>query len=120
MHRPRQALSPPVSRRAITRWRLDVDCCSAWEGVSCDVDGTVTKVSLPSRGLHGRISPSSLANLSGLIHLNLSNNALTGSLPPELMSLASLHVSFNCLDGALPSPWPLTTAVKLPLQVLNI
>ncbi|KAF0935646.1 hypothetical protein E2562_035097 [Oryza meyeriana var. granulata] len=102
-------------------WRPDVDCCGAWEGVVCDGEGTVTEVSLPSRGLHGRISPSSLAGLAGLIRLNLSHNALSGGLPPGLMHSASLlvlDVSFNSLDGALPPPPPL--AMKPPLQVLNI
>uniref|UniRef100_A0A0D9XRR0 non-specific serine/threonine protein kinase n=1 Tax=Leersia perrieri TaxID=77586 RepID=A0A0D9XRR0_9ORYZ len=106
-----------------TSWRPDVDCCTAWEGVSCGRDGMVTKVSLPSRGLHGCISPLSVANLTSLTHLNLSDNALSGSLPPELMSSLSLlviDVSFNHLDGVLLLPWPMNTGLKLPLQVLNI
>uniref|UniRef100_A0A0E0JVQ6 Leucine-rich repeat-containing N-terminal plant-type domain-containing protein n=1 Tax=Oryza punctata TaxID=4537 RepID=A0A0E0JVQ6_ORYPU len=106
-------------------WRPDDDCCHAWEGVVCDGEGTVTEVSLPSRGLHGRILPLSLANLTGLTCLNLSHNALSGGLPPELMysaSLLVLDVSFNSLDGALPPSPPLTTGLKQPLQlqVLNI
>ncbi|KAF0936030.1 hypothetical protein E2562_038337 [Oryza meyeriana var. granulata] len=101
-------------------WLPDVDCCRAWEGVACDRNGTVvTEVSLPARGLHGRISPSSLANLGSLTLLNLSHNALSGDLPPELISSTSLlvlDVSYNSLDGVLPP----TTVLKQPLQVLNI
>lgn len=106
-------------------WRPDVDCCHAWEGVVCDDEGTVTEVSLQSRGLHGSISLSSLAGLTSLTRLNLSHNALSGSLPPELMysaSLVVLDVSFNSLDGVLPPLPMLMTGLKHPLQlqVLNI
>uniref|UniRef100_A0A0D9VCC4 non-specific serine/threonine protein kinase n=1 Tax=Leersia perrieri TaxID=77586 RepID=A0A0D9VCC4_9ORYZ len=100
-------------------WRNDRNCC-AWEGITCNGTGSVTEVSLQSRGLEGQISPS-LGNLTGLLRLNLSHNSLSGHLPWELVSSSSINVldvSFNRLSGKLqdlPSP----TAVQ-PLQVLNI
>ncbi|XP_006646900.1 tyrosine-sulfated glycopeptide receptor 1-like [Oryza brachyantha] len=100
-------------------WRNDRSCC-AWEGITCNGAGVVTEVSLGSRGLEGNIS-ASLGNLTGLLHLNLSHNSLSGYLPWELVSSSSINVldvSFNRLTGELkdlPSP-----ADVQPLKVLNI
>nr|CAB3445627.1 unnamed protein product [Digitaria exilis] len=100
-------------------WQEGTDCCK-WEGVACNRNGTVTRVSLASRGLQGRISPS-LGNLTSLEHLNLSYNMLSGGLPPGLVSSSSiivLDVSFNQLMGDL-HDLPSSTADQ-PLEVLNI
>jgi Leucine-rich repeat (LRR) protein len=100
-------------------WQGGTDCCK-WEGIACNRNRTVTKVSLASRGLEGRISPS-LGNLTGLEHLNLSCNSLSGGLPPGLVSSSSiivLDVSYNQLKGDL-HELPSSTAGQ-PLKVLNI
>ena len=95
------------------------DCCE-WEGISCNGDGAVTEISLASKGLEGCISPS-LADLTGLLHVNLSHNSFSSGLPLELMSSSSiiaLDVSFNRLPGGLSERQPSTPA--LTLQVLHI
>ncbi|KAL6629147.1 hypothetical protein ACP70R_028912 [Stipagrostis hirtigluma subsp. patula] len=100
-------------------WQKSTDCCT-WEGIGCGADGTVTDISLASKGLEGQVS-ASLGELTGLLRLNLSHNMLSGGLPLELMlsnSIIVLDVSFNRLNGdlpELPSPSP-----RRPLQVLNI
>ena len=102
-------------------WRDNgTDCCK-WEGVGCNGDGAVAEVSLGSKGLEGRISPS-LADLTSLQRVNLSYNSFSGGLPLELMSSGSiivLDVSFSRLNGPLPELPSLVTADRL-LQVLNI
>uniref|UniRef100_A0A0D9WTJ2 non-specific serine/threonine protein kinase n=1 Tax=Leersia perrieri TaxID=77586 RepID=A0A0D9WTJ2_9ORYZ len=100
-------------------WVKGTDCCE-WEGINCSSDGTVTDVSLSSKGLQGHISPS-LGNLTRLLHLNLSHNLLDGSLPMELLfsrSIKVLDISFNRLDGSLPELQ--SSSDGSPLQVLNI
>ncbi|KAM3295419.1 hypothetical protein ACQJBY_037985 [Aegilops geniculata] len=99
--------------------RNSTDCC-VWEGITCGADGSVTDVSLASKGLEGHVSPS-LGNLAGLLRLNLSHNSLSGGLPLELASSDSiivLDVSFNRLGGDM-QKLPSSTPAR-PLQVLNI
>ncbi|XP_051195035.2 tyrosine-sulfated glycopeptide receptor 1-like [Lolium perenne] len=102
-----------------TSWRNGTDCCN-WEGITCRQDGTVSDVVLVSKGLEGHISES-LGNLTGLQHLNLSHNSLSGRLPLGLVSSSNitiLDVSFNQLNGTLQELLPSTPARSL--QVLNI
>ncbi|XP_034223713.1 receptor-like protein 2 [Prunus dulcis] len=90
--------SPPLN------W-TSLDCCR-WKGITCNQDGWVTRLLLPSKGLKGGISPSSPANLTHLTHLNLSHNSLLGSLETHfflsLNRLEILDLSYNSLSGALP------------------
>ncbi|CAL8150906.1 unnamed protein product [Prunus armeniaca] len=92
--------SPPLNWTSI-----DCDCCH-WKGITCDQDGWVTRLHLPSKGLKGDISPFSLANLTHLTHLNLSHNSLYGSLETQfffsLNQLEILDLSYNRLFGELP------------------
>ncbi|KAI4980096.1 hypothetical protein ZWY2020_016849 [Hordeum vulgare] len=101
-------------------WRRNSTDCCVWEGIACGADGSVTDVSLASKGLEGRVSPS-LGNLAGLLRVNLSDNSLSGGLPLELVSSDSivvLDVSFNRLGGDM-QELPSSTPAR-PLQVLNI
>ncbi|KAI0499261.1 hypothetical protein KFK09_020164 [Dendrobium nobile] len=98
-------------------WFTIDDCCK-WEGISCDGNGFVTEISLPTKGLGGSLS-SSLAGLSHLTKLNLSYNTLTGNLPTEILlcpSLVVLDVSFNRLSGKL----SMSPVGNFSLQVLNL
>ncbi|XBH61655.1 hypothetical protein VPH35_116052 [Triticum aestivum] len=84
-----------------------------------DAAKCVTDVSLASKGLEGRLSPS-LGNLTDLLRVNLSHNSLSGGLPLELVSSDSivvLDVSFNRLRGDMQE---LPSSTARPLQVLNI
>ena len=101
-------------------WRRNSTDCCVWEGIACSADGSVTDVSLASKGLEGLLSPS-LGNLAGLLRVNLSHNSLSGGLPLELASSDSiivLDVSFNRLGGDM-EELPSSTPAR-PLQVLNI
>uniref|UniRef100_A0A453ND88 Leucine-rich repeat-containing N-terminal plant-type domain-containing protein n=1 Tax=Aegilops tauschii subsp. strangulata TaxID=200361 RepID=A0A453ND88_AEGTS len=100
-------------------WQHNTDCCT-WKGITCNQDRKVTDVLLASQGLEGFISPF-LGNLTGLLHINLSRNSLSGGLPLKLVSSSSIlviDVSFNRLTGGL-SELPSSTPPQ-PLQVLNI
>ncbi|BBG92850.1 Leucine-rich receptor-like protein kinase family protein [Prunus dulcis] len=94
--------SPPLN------W-TSIDCC-CWKGITCNQDGWVTHLLLPSKGLKGGIPLSSIANLTHLAHLNLSHNSLLGSLETKLFlslnRLEILDLSYNLLSGELPLSLP--------------
>ncbi|KAH0452531.1 hypothetical protein IEQ34_019830 [Dendrobium chrysotoxum] len=105
LHDFRSNLTFSFNNTILRSWVTNDDCCQ-WEGISCDDNGFVAVLSLPIKGLGGRIS-NSLVGLSQLTQLNLSYNRLTGDLPTEILllpSLVTLDVSFNHLSGKLPRP----------------
>jgi Leucine-rich repeat (LRR) protein len=86
--------SPPLNWSSVD--------CFYWEGLSCDHNGKVTRIWLPSRHLKRSISPL-LGNLTRLTRLNLSHNSLSGALPTRFFSslnqLEILDLSYNYLAG---------------------
>ncbi|PQQ04701.1 tyrosine-sulfated glycopeptide receptor 1 [Prunus yedoensis var. nudiflora] len=104
--------SPPLN------W-TSIDCCR-WKGITCNKDGWVTHLLLPSKGLKGGLLPSSLANLTHITHLNLSHNSLYGSLETQfLMSLNRIEIldlSYNILSGELPLSLPSSNIQTLDLS----
>ncbi|KAL6283331.1 hypothetical protein ACE6H2_014260 [Prunus campanulata] len=95
-----------------------LDCCN-WKGITCNQDGWVTHLLLPSKGLKGGIPPS-LGNLTHLTHLNLSQNSLYGSLKtPFFLSLNRLEIldlSYNLLSGELPLSLPCSNIQTVDLS----
>ncbi|XP_072972546.1 tyrosine-sulfated glycopeptide receptor 1-like [Typha angustifolia] len=113
-------LSPTANNRLVVGSWNSSDCC-LWEGIGCNANGAVTRISLPAKGLMGEISPA-LANLTQLSYVDLSHNRLTGTLPSALLwssSIVTLDVSFNRLAGGLPE-LPLPIHGGLPMKVLNV
>ncbi|KAL6283430.1 hypothetical protein ACE6H2_014359 [Prunus campanulata] len=104
--------SPPLN------W-TSIDCCR-WKGITCNKDGWVTHLLLPSKGLKGGLLPSSLANLTHITHLNLSHNSLYGSLETQfflsLNRLQILDLSYNLLSGELPLSLPSSNIQTLDLS----
>ncbi|XP_078182291.1 receptor kinase-like protein Xa21 [Carex rostrata] len=91
---------------ALSSWNDSLHYCQ-WQGVRCGNrhPDRVIALSLGSLSLSGRISPS-LANLTFLKSLNLSDNLLTGNIPTEfghLSRLQFLNLSVNNLAGNIPS-----------------
>ncbi len=86
-------------------------------GVSCDANGQLTALRLPSNSLYGTL-PASLGALSALRFLDASGNfGLYGTLPPlQNSSLEELNLSDTTLTDTLPA-WlgalPALTALHL-------
>ncbi|CAK9211838.1 unnamed protein product [Sphagnum troendelagicum] len=96
--------------QAVASTWVGADPCG-WTGVTCNANGAVVSLILPSDGLLGTISPS-LANLTSLVTIILKGNNLTGPVPDGLVglkALKTLDVSDNNITGPLPT-FPATVA----------
>ncbi|XP_078174600.1 uncharacterized protein LOC144568198 [Carex rostrata] len=87
-------------------WNESLHHCQ-WQGILCGRHhpNRVTALVLDSKQLSGYISPS-LANLTFLQRMSLSDNQLRGSIPVEMGYLGRLrfvNLSVNFLDGNIPS-----------------
>ena len=88
-----------------TNWLSEVPI-SEWYGVTTNPGGRyVTRLDLAENGLWGTIPPE-LGNLAYLEFLNLHSNELRGEVPAELANLGSLEIlglENNKLQGEVPS-----------------
>ncbi|XP_058082404.1 MDIS1-interacting receptor like kinase 2-like [Magnolia sinica] len=76
-----------------------------WTGISCNILGSVTRISLPSVGLEGKLDNLSFPSFPNLLHLDLSDNTLMGTIPAHLeplYKLTSLNLSANEIIGSIP------------------
>ena len=93
-----------------TRWREaknwnTPESIDEWHGVSTDLAGFVTELSLPGNNLSGTLPPE-LGDLTHLSRLVLDGNELTATIPGELGNLAELKglvLDNNDLSGAIPT-----------------
>lgn len=86
-------------------WTNDGDPCSGFFlGVACNEHQKVANISLPGRGLSGKLSPM-VAELKCLSGLYLHYNHLRGEIPTEISNLnelVDLYLDFNNLSGSIP------------------
>lgn len=111
------ALEDP--RNVMANWNVSIqpDLC-LWNGIICNVNGSVIYLFFVKELLAGPISPS-LSNLTRLRTLDLRQNSLTGTIPPELAalpSLTSVKLSYNKLEGTIPSEFGRSTLRTLALH----
>ena len=78
-----------------TNWLSD-EPLHKWHGIQTDPEGRVTVISLTNNNLTGRLPPE-IGQLKRLVGLSLFGNRISGSIPPELGNLSKLR-SLN-LDG---------------------
>ena len=78
-----------------TNWLSDKPL-TQWRGVDTNREGRVVRLNLSNNQLSGAIPPE-LVNLSGLYRLNLCNNQLAGPIPDgfgvNLSNLVELYLS---------------------------
>ena len=86
-----------------TNWLSD-EPVHTWRGVRTNTLGEVTSLFISQNNLSGVVPPE-IGNLQKLTHLDVRDNQLTGSIPPELGQLQNLKVlnlERNQLTGSIP------------------
>ena len=86
-----------------TNWLSDA-LINEWYGVTTGVGGRVVKLDLSDNGLSG-VLPPGLGNLVNLRELLLGDNRVRGSIPPEIGSLDNLtrlELDDNEITGTIP------------------
>ncbi|XLR64894.1 hypothetical protein S83_015566 [Arachis hypogaea] len=81
-----------------------VDPCS-WRMITCNLDGSVSVLGMPSQNLSGTLSPW-VGNLTNLQSVLLQNNAISGQIPTAIGSLEKLQtldLSNNDFSGEIPN-----------------
>jgi hypothetical protein len=88
-----------------TNWWANLDPCSGWAGIGCS-GGHVTVVRMLENNLVGTLPPQ-LADLTGLMQLDISeNDGLIGPIPPLLWNITTLqtvNLAHNSLSGQIPA-----------------
>lgn len=88
-------------------WNSPRQVCHSWVGITCSPDGSrVTAVRLPGVGLYGPLPGNTLGKLDALKVLSLRSNYLSGDLPDDVSSIASLqymYLQYNNFSGGIPS-----------------
>ncbi|XP_052198403.1 receptor-like protein Cf-9 homolog [Diospyros lotus] len=116
------------SQSPMGSWKEGTDCCSLWDGITCDNEtGQVVGIDLSCGWLQGNIPPnttvfhhfphlqelyldfndfggsripSSFGHLSRLTHLKLQHSGFSGEIPMELSYLTQLmHLNLASNDG---------------------
>lgn len=99
-----------------TNWGSDRPFDS-WYGIQADAAGNITQLSLSDNGLSGSIPPE-IGRLVHLEQLNLSDNAVTGLLPVEIGDLRNLE-GLNLANTQLEGPLPAEMGNLRSLEVLD-
>ncbi|KAG2403333.1 MDIS1-interacting receptor like kinase [Vigna angularis] len=105
------------SQASLSSWTANTSC--NWLGIACDHSNHVSQINLPNIGLRGTLEYLNFSMLTNIHILNLSNNSLNGSIPPQIgvmSNLVVLDLSANKLSGIIPSE--ITQLISL--QKLNM
>ncbi|KAL4594550.1 hypothetical protein ACB092_12G026900 [Castanea dentata] len=95
-----------------------------WRGITCNNEGSITEINLAYAGLRGNLQNLNFSSFPNLLHLDLSVNKLTGTIPTNIGTLSKLQyldLSTNSLNGSLPlSLANLTQVYQLDFSLNNI
>ncbi|CAL8471298.1 g10840 [Coccomyxa elongata] len=113
------------SKSGFKGWDFTTSPCQGWTGITCNLDGRITKLDLGGWNIVGRLTPE-LSGLDQLQLLNVSGNNFTGGLsstwgaPGVFPNLVTMDLSQNYLLGGIlltqwgtPGSFPKLETLKL-------
>ncbi|CDP11076.1 unnamed protein product [Coffea canephora] len=93
------------SQSKLSSWSSSANPCSAWDGVRCNKAGRVSVINITGSGIKGTLDHLNFSSLPHLTTIELSQNALHGTIPSNIGNLSRLtYLAFwsNQLSGAIP------------------
>ncbi|CDP11087.1 unnamed protein product [Coffea canephora] len=101
------------SQSKLSSWSSSANPCSAWDGVRCNKAGRVSVINITSSGIKGTLDHLNFSSLPHLATIDLSQNALYGTIPSNIGNLSRLtYLDFydltllylfqNYLSGPIP------------------
>ncbi|KAM4075277.1 hypothetical protein ACB094_10G157200 [Castanea mollissima] len=87
-----------------------------WIGISCNPVGSVIKINLSHSSLKGSLHDFSFSSFINLEYVDLSQNSLSGTIPPQIGDLSNLiylNLSINQFCGKIPPEIGLLTNLKV-------
>ncbi|XP_042495106.1 probable leucine-rich repeat receptor-like protein kinase At1g35710 [Macadamia integrifolia] len=87
-------------------WKENDTSPCKWDGIDCNEAGRVIVISLYLYYISAELNKLNFSSFQFLVHLDLNNNGLSGTIPDNigmLSKLKSLYLSGNKLSGKLPS-----------------
>ncbi|KAM1010688.1 hypothetical protein ACFX2C_046139 [Malus domestica] len=87
----------------LSSWIGNSNC--NWDGISCNSFGSITQINLTFSGVRGTLHAFNFSAFPCLMSLNLSHNAIFGTIPSEIEFLKSLQIldlSGNNINGSIP------------------
>ncbi|KAK8957630.1 Receptor-like protein kinase HAIKU2 [Platanthera zijinensis] len=109
---------PASSAAEFQSWLPSAALPCNFTGITCDAGNLVSAIDLTRKGISGTISFSSICLLPSLSKLSLGSNNLSGNLPTDIHNcsgLRHLDLAANSLSGTVPDLSPLSG-----LRVLNL
>ena len=78
------------SQSKLSSWSSSANPCSAWDGVRCNKAGRVSVINITSSGIKGTLDHLNFSSLPHLTTIELSQNALHGTIPSNIGNLSRL------------------------------
>ncbi|KAL3514130.1 hypothetical protein ACH5RR_026847 [Cinchona calisaya] len=103
----------------LTSWSLQQNSslCS-WYGVSC-INGSVNRLNLSDSNINGTLYNFPFSSLPNLEYIDMGNNELWGSIPPQIGNLSKL-IYLDLQGGALSNEIPREIGLLKNLHALHL